>query len=260
MPEAHRIGFEAYGVPVVVGAGSPALLSRVEQVLPPASRVSGAAEAEETFALTTLDGVSYWVQAEGGAVSGSSDLDVALDILASELRQYVALRAPGLIFVHAGVAAYAGRAIVIPGRSFSGKSTLVAELVRAGATYYSDEYAVLDRDGLVHPYAKPISLRTGLVDQTDHAVETFGGTAGADPVPIGLVVAAQYRPGAEWRPRQTSAGEGVLALMANTVPAQERPEEAMAALRRAINGAVVLEGERGEAAAIAPELLAAVSA
>ena len=28
-------------------------------------------------------------------------------------------------------------------------STLVAELVRAGATYYSDEYAVLDADGLV---------------------------------------------------------------------------------------------------------------
>ena len=37
-----------------------------------------------------------------------------------------------------------GRAIVIPGRTFSGKSTLVAELVRAGATYYSDEYAVED--------------------------------------------------------------------------------------------------------------------
>ena len=56
------------------------------------------------------------------------------------------------VFVHAGVVGWKGHAIVIPGRSRSGKTTLVAELVKAGAEYYSDEFAVLDAEGRVHPF------------------------------------------------------------------------------------------------------------
>ena len=32
-------------------------------------------------------------------------------------------------------------------------------LLRAGATYYSDEYALLDESGRVHPFARKLSLR-----------------------------------------------------------------------------------------------------
>ena len=60
------------------------------------------------------------------------------------------------VFVHAGVVGWKNRAILIPGKSFAGKTSLVAELVKAGATYYSDEFAVLDFQGLVHPYHKPL--------------------------------------------------------------------------------------------------------
>lgn len=260
MAGTHQIAFEAYGVPIVVGAASPEVLPRIERALPPGWQPAEAAGAEENFTLSTEDGASYVVEYEGGAVSGSSDLDVAVEVLGSHLRAYIALRAPGLIFVHAGAVAHEGRAIIVPGRSFSGKTTLVAELVRAGATYYSDEFAVLDEAGRVHPYAKPLSLRDGGLSQTDHDVATLGGTPGKAPVPVGLVVAGGYRPGAEWEPRRASPGDGVLALLANTVPAQERPGEAMAAISRAIDGAVVLEGERGEAAVIARQLLDLVPA
>jgi hypothetical protein len=44
-------------------------------------------------------------------------------------------------------------------------------------------------------------------------------------------------------------------LLANTVPARERPAEALRAVRAAASGAVVLEGERGEADATAEQLL-----
>ena len=37
----------------------------------------------------------------------------------------------------------------------------MAELLRAGAVYYSDEYAVVDPWGRVHPFAKPLSIRDG---------------------------------------------------------------------------------------------------
>jgi serine kinase of HPr protein (carbohydrate metabolism regulator) len=193
------------------------------------------------------------------SVSGSSDVQIALEVLASQLRALISVRAPDHVFVHAGVVGYGGRAIVIPGSSFSGKTTLVAELVRAGAIYYSDEYAVLDEAGRVHPYAKPLSIRSGGVSQVDHSVEAIGGSAGTDALEIGLLVVSSYSPDAVWSPRQLSSGEAVLAVLEHTIPAQERPQQAMATITKAVQGAVALQGERGEASAIVPELLASVS-
>ena len=66
-----------------------------------------------------------------------------------------------LIFIHAGVVAQDGVAIALPGVSFAGKTTLVSALVRAGAVYYSDEFAVIDKRGVVNPYPKALSVRAG---------------------------------------------------------------------------------------------------
>lgn len=252
------LAIEAYGVPLVVSAPTPELLARVRNVLPPGWREDGEgpADGDHRFALTSADGISYRIENPYAVYSGSSDIDVALEVLDSALRAYVAVRAPDRIFLHAGVVEHQGRAIVIPGTSFSGKTSLVAELVMSGATYYSDEYAVLDADGRVHPYPKPLSMRNGGVSQSDRAVEDLGGTTGTAPVPVGLVVVTNYRPGSTWAPQLMSPGEATLSLLANTVPAQDRPAESMAAIRRALEGAVVLEGERGEAADVAPDLLA----
>jgi len=79
-------------------------------------------------------------------------------------------------------------------------------------------------------------------------------------LPIGLIAITAFGHGSRWHPERLSAGESVLALLANTVPAQERPEQALAAIRRAVNHAVVLQGERGEAAEMIGELLDAVVA
>ena len=73
-----------------------------------------------------------------------------------------AFRTQDCLFIHTGVVGWQGRAIVIPGRSMTGKTTPVKVLVEAGATYYSDEFAVLDKQGQVHPY--PLSeLFTNMV-------------------------------------------------------------------------------------------------
>ena len=70
-----------------------------------------------------------------------------------------------------------------------------------------------------------------------------------------MIALAMYRPGAQWQPRELSAGEGVLALLSNAFAAQERPEQIMGPIRRAVEGAVVLEGERGDADEVAAQLL-----
>lgn len=256
MTASHEIAFRAFGVPVVVGASSPDLLSRIARSLPPGWEADEGIEAEQHFTLLTEDGVTYLVRFDGGTIAASSDLEVALDVFESQLRAYVALNAPDLVFVHAGVVALGDRAILIPGVSFSGKSTLVAELVRAGATYYSDEYAVLDSRGRTLPYAKPVSLRHGTLSQQDYDVSELGGVAGDRAVPVGFVVVTRYLPGVEWKPRMISAGQGALALLANAIPARTRPVESLAVITRTVGGTTVLAGDRGDAAPVVEHILA----
>jgi hypothetical protein len=175
------------------------------------------------------------------------DLDETLELLASDMELYVAETSPTRVFTHAGVVGWRGRAIVFPGKSFSGKTTLVAELVKAGATYYSDEYAVFDAQGRVHPYPRPLSIRDqegGRVGS--YTAEELGGSVGTKPLPVGLVVVCEYKPRACWRPRSLSPGQATLALLANTVSARVRPKSALATLRRTVRRVPILMGARGE--------------
>ena len=187
----------------------------------------------------------------------SLDLEDVLERFESALQLYVAEHSPRRVFVHAGVVGWCGRAIVIPGRSMSGKTTLVAALVRAGAVYYSDEYAVLDGKGRVHPYARPLAVREGgeSLRQTRRAVEAFGGRAGRGALPVGLVWVTRYERGACWRPRPLSTGEAVLEMLSNTVPARRSPGRALSFLSRAAGTALALGGVREEAAGAAASIL-----
>jgi hypothetical protein len=186
----------------------------------------------------------------------SLDLDSVLEAFDSDLRIFIAEFAKHRVFVHAGVVGWKGKAIVIPGRSFSGKSTLVAELIRAGATYYSDEYAVFDSRGRVHPFSKPLELRQdGNYKQSKIDITEMGGHSGTKPLEVGLVLMTQFKDGARWRPRRLTSGKGVLQLLFNTVSARRDPQRALETLERVAAQAEVLQGVRGQATEIAPALL-----
>jgi hypothetical protein len=125
-------------------------------------------------------------------------------------------------------------------------------------TYYSDEYAVLDAQGRVHHYARPLSIRENgyLEKPKKYKVEAFGGRPGSKPLPVGLVVVSKYKPGAKWRPRHLSAGEGALALLANTVSARREPQTTLATLQKVVSRASVVQGQRGEAQQVIDYVLA----
>ena len=139
----------------------------------------------------------------------------------------------------------------------SGKSTLVNELIKAGATYYSDEYAVCDARGRVHPYPKPLALRKeGDVLPKPVRAGTMPGRPVVKPLPVGLVVLTSYRSGARWRPRRLSHGRAVIELLNHTIPARMEPGRALATLKQVAAGALVLKGVRGEAGQMIDTLLA----
>jgi hypothetical protein len=240
-----------------VGASTPEILDRIRPLLPPGWRPCPRSAVEGGFSIVRDDRGRYSLFRNGKelAVTKGLELDLVLLLLDTQLRIQLGRTAPDTIFIHAGAVAHDDRMIVIPASSFGGKTTLVAALVRAGAVYYSDEFAVIGRDGLVHHYAKPLSVRGDGLAQTDHAVESFGGVAGDEPLPLGMIVITTYKPGAEWKPQRLSPGAGAMALFANAVPAQERPQDVMQAISRAAKDVVVIEGDRGEAAEVAPLLL-----
>jgi hypothetical protein len=252
--------FDAFGVRVGVRLKEPRLHERLSPHLPPGWKPTSSPWVDRLFSL--------WIDRDGARpvrlYAGrrrplrTASLDEALAVLESEIRQGVAAAAARSTFVHAGVVGWRGRAIVVPGRSRSGKTTLVAELVRAGASYYSDEFAVLDGRGRVHPFAKPLSVRgAGGCDRhvARPRAEDLGGVCGREPLRVGLVVLATFRPGAHWSPERLSPGHAVLEMLAHTVPARLRPERSLRALERAVTDAVVVKGERGEARELVASLL-----
>ena len=184
------------------------------------------------------------------------DLEDLLNDLEIDIHSYVAAATQQRIFLHAGVVGWRGQAIVIPGKNFSGKTSLVTALLRAGATYYSDEFAVLDARGWVHPYPWALHIREeGLKQPKAYPAELLGAHAGTQPLPIGLVIFSEYRQGGNWRPRPLSRGRAALEMLANAVSLRYRPDVMLAMLNRVVHGATVLKGVRGEAEEVVDSIL-----
>lgn len=188
----------------------------------------------------TVDGVmAAWAPAP----------ELIVDALESQLQRYVAEFSRPALFVHAGVVCWRGVTIMLPGTSFSGKSTLVAALVDAGAIYYSDEYAVLDHDGRVLPYTRRISLRdgplgpAGRLDMSPHVPQDDEAIG---PVPVDLVLFTRFEPGIEWTCEALGFGPAMLALCEHTVAIQRRPADAFAILANVAESAEVYRGVRGD--------------
>ena len=254
---------ESYGVRIGIRLNEPRLLPHLVPHLPPGWKPARSAVVHRLFSLWVDPGGvgpprPSRLYAGGSRCASAASLGEALAVLESEIRLAVATEARRRVFVHAGVVGWRGRAILIPGRSRSGKTTLVAELVKAGAEYYSDEFAVLDLRGRVHPFPKPLSIRgPGGCDVHSwrQSAEELGGVCGERPLKVGLVVLARHHPGSTWRPSRLSAGQAVLEMLAHTVPARLRPEASLVALERVVTPASVLRGKRGEARETARQLL-----
>ena len=269
MQKVDRLGWavgfslKTYGLQVGIRANHPSGLARVCEHLPHGWEASSARKVDRLYSIIISDQRRRSNLRRFNLLYGdhvrlvrSTDVDQLFQTLESDLRLVVAEFAPRRVFVHAGVVGWKGKAILLPGRTFSGKSTLVSELVKAGATYYSDEYAVLDLRGRVHAFHKAIEMRDSKTHQQSKVnLSELGGVRGTKPLPVGLVLLTQYRDGVRWRPRRLSAGEGVLALLTNTVSARRSPQKALAALQQVVVQAEVLKGSRGDARALALRLL-----
>lgn len=237
---------EAYGAHLAVSAPDREALREIIDGLPRGWAECGPeikySEIKWRFGVRR-DGSGFRVRDNHGREVPAPDLDLAIWMLRTQMRRFVGYHAQDLIFIHAGVVASRGSAIVLPGRSFAGKTTLVEALVRAGAELFSDEYAMIDSEGRVAHYREPLSVRG---PRGQEEIDLGSGEL-QEPVPVGLVVLTVYKPGSKWSPQPLSIGRGIVAVMEHAVPARDRPADTLAALRMALADALILQSDRGEA-------------
>lgn len=245
--------FESFGFVGEVVTEDPVLLEAIPSLLPPDSRRVDL-EPHAVFKLSSAGVITI----NGDEVHRAANPSVALVALASVVRHYLASCAPNRVFIHAGVVEIDGWGIVIPGASLSGKTTLVAELLRLGAAYGSDEYAVVRPDGMIESFAKPLSVRSREGAGPRKQVAVRRGQVANEPIRARMIVITSYRAGAKWQPARCPSSEGAFALLEHTVSAYRRPQLALGALGRLTSSAVVLRGDRGEAEQTAQALIDAI--
>jgi hypothetical protein len=160
-----------------------------------------------------------------------------------------------LYAVHAGVVQVGNEAVLLPGMTHAGKSALVKALLERGATYFSDEYALLDAEGRVHPYPRPLLVRSGTPEQTPKLAEEYGARTGTAAVRLGWILALEYRPREGWRIDPVPQSAGVLLLLQNTPHVLAESPQLLGVFERAAAGAACCKGYRGDAAEAAGKIL-----
>jgi hypothetical protein len=252
----------SHGVPFRLCAETDALLNLMRQqapfgsaecaVLPPHTR---------TFFLESSGwDTRYQVRMEDELLVSDQTLESALIELGGHLMIHVAEYAPEYVFLHAGAVAWRDRVLLLPGASCAGKSTLVAELVRAGATYCSDEFALIDGRGFVHPFPRELRMRIpGKPEQTPVPLAQLNGHAATHALPVAMVVFAEYAEGAVWVPEAVTPGRAVLEMLLHAAPVQRTPARVLATISAMMRGASAWRSKRGDAPALACSLLTALA-
>jgi hypothetical protein len=187
---------------------------------------------------------------------GEPTYEQNFEFLVDMLGSSNAARNENYVVLHAGAVSFNGTGIIFPADSYSGKSTLTSEFVKHGATYYSDEYAVISKDGRLFPYIKPISMREpGGWDQTDLDVRSFGGEPGTEPVEIGYILFTQFKKFSRWNPESISSVRAVFEMLPHSMNGKNNPEFTIQVLQNAAKKAKVLKSSRGDSCRFVTEFL-----
>ncbi|HVE55178.1 MAG TPA: hypothetical protein VNB22_00010 [Pyrinomonadaceae bacterium] len=262
----HQFNIESFGVKIGFSTNSAEALKAVKAAVK--IYLPGCfTEIEETG--TDHNFLFVWHKSErdtlyknGEKIMDRERRETSVESVASHIRLTVAEFAVGRVFIHAGVIAWKGKAVVMPGRSFHGKTSLTVALVKRGAVYYSDEYAILDAEGFLHPFPKMLSVRGEINDykQIDYPVEKFGGVAGTEKIRVRLVLVCEYKEKARWNPKILSPAKGIIEIIQHTIPIRHNPQFTLEVLNKVASDAVIVKSKRGDVSKSADLILQFIDA
>jgi hypothetical protein len=257
-----EIGFSFHGLKCRLSFDDLNLFEKLLQLLPPYHEISKFEKPGQIFKLITrAAGKINGLYLNDEQILQFRELDeTVFEAIESKIQLSMAVALPPKrYFLHAGAVALNSIGIIIPGSSFSGKTTLTKEFLKAGAEYYSDDCAVIDNFGNLYPYSKTLSVRNNFQESEIVKAESVGAVTGRESVPVRLIVLTEYKKKYTWETRKMSEGEIVLELSKNLFyPASMTlyPSETFQALANIVNDSKILCGKRGEAAEVVKIVLA----
>ena len=235
----HSLLLRGYGASVRVDVPDGMDLKSLTKHVAPEVSIEHGADGPADLLVTRWDGIYHLVLGERryGPYRTS---DNAFRGISNGIHFVLGKRSP-LTFVHAGAVEVDGVAVIFPGRSRWGKSTLVSSLVDQGCGYLSDEYAVVSPEGSVFPLSKPIRLRR------DGAAEYRApqGVSAPGGLSCGAVILTRFEETASWSPEIISRGTAVMGLLTSTLQTRDEPSQVLEALKALVSGAVCCQSARG---------------
>jgi len=258
-----RFSLRSFGVGISIESNDGHLLERFEQHLLPilfetherktpedSDHLIGLYRNEEIGTLT------YLFENEFREFDGDSQ--ALFKLLRTLVRVTIAANCRDRLFIHAGAVEWKGRGLLLPGISHSGKTSLVVELCRLGATYYSDEYGVVDDNGLMYPFPKVLSVRGdgGRFDQTDVDILSLGAKVGKGPVPVSMILFTEFEDGSDaLNLEKIDRSMAILELVPHAIPFAKNAEFSLKMLEILTRTAEVMKGARPDVAKTGPKVL-----
>ena len=167
-----------------------------------------------------IGGARYVLRTGDRRVDTASNPEGVVLRLQAHLHSQIARTSINGIFVHAKVLLWKKMTLVLPGLA---SMPLVCELSQRGAIIVASEYAVFDRDGLVHPFPRRPEI-----------------------LPAAMILFSACAPANSRQLRPMTPGEALLGLLGNSVSAHMSPHEALQWLCRAVIRTPSFESSRGE--------------
>jgi hypothetical protein len=263
--------FDAFGLTIRVQSSHEKVVAFLDRLLPPFPAASSNHVADACYEISLSPDRTATVMRDGSTLTINKSPSAACAELVADLQTFLACQAPGRTFIHAGVVALGDRALVLPARSGGGKTTLVAALLAAGAAYGSDEFAVVDQHGFVHPYPRQLALKRPGTYPRWTPFSTFGRAQFSGGIPVQAIVFTSFAAShvaadglaahpvpdgsdSGTRFRHLTPGEIVVRLLEHCGGARIRPAETLKALAAMAGPAAGCAGPRGEAEPFAESL------
>jgi len=218
-----------------VRAEDPAIGEFLELALAP---LGGAPGARHTYSVVDHGPgrrQRYVVYLDGRYITRTAGQTAAAVYVLWHVNRSVVRESSRYVLVHAAAAVRDGRAVLLPAAMESGKTTLVAGLLRRGLDYLTDEALGIDTgSGLAHPYPKSLSVDPGSWEVLADLEPSLPGHLAlfaitqwqvdprnvrrdviSGPCPIGTVITPRYQEGAATELLPISRAEGLALLVEN---------------------------------------------
>lgn len=246
----------AFGCCIQVAAACAEAYAVLERyIFPSLPRMTGADNDPDILARVDCNADQFHLSVNDVFIASSSRPQDLVPDLIRVLDDAVVERLTTFRALHSGVVQWNGRALLLPGVSHAGKSSLVAELLRKGTTYFSDEYALIDAEGRVHPYPRSLLVRNGSPEQHPMLAGECNAPVGNAPARIGWIMALQYMPAGSFSVAPVTQSEAVLTLLRNTPHTLSESPGLVDMFQQAVTEAACYTGCRGEAAQAADEII-----